>query len=62
MNIFPRRPTPVISPPSTAESGGSNVFSALIPGAIADSIRDARDGRADAARGDLDLGELGHTS
>src|SRR3954471_395790 len=35
---LPRRRTPAISAPSIACSGGSNVFSALMPGASVDSI------------------------
>ena len=37
-NSFPRRPMRSNRRPSSAASGGSNVFSALIPGASADSI------------------------
>jgi hypothetical protein len=35
---LPRRRTPAIAAPSIACSGGSKVFSALMPGASADSI------------------------
>ena len=35
---LPRRRTPSIVAPSIACSGGSNVFSALMPGASVDSI------------------------
>ena len=38
MRSFPRRRTPSIVAPSSALSGGSNVFSALMPGTTADSI------------------------
>ena len=46
--------------PSSAYSGGSNVFSALMPGASADSIVRAAQRRVQPPRGDLDLGKLGH--
>ena len=55
-NSFPRRPMRSNRRPSSAASGGSNVFSALIPGASADSISSAGDGATDQARGDLDFG------
>ena len=42
--------------PASAGSGGSNVFSALIPGASADSTSAPATARADQPRGDLDLG------
>ena len=38
ISSFPRRRTPSIFAPSSALSGGSNVFSALIPGTTAVSI------------------------
>ena len=37
-NCLPRRRIELIARPSSADSGGSKVFSALIPGASADSI------------------------
>jgi len=42
ISCLPRRPTPAISRPARIASGGSKVFSALMPGASADSIRAPR--------------------
>ena len=48
------------SVPASASSGGSNVFIVTMPGASADSIVAPAAARDEAARGDLDLGQLGH--
>ena len=58
--ILPTRRTPVTSRPTSASSGGSKVFITFIPGASADSTVGARQRGVEAARGDLDLGQLGH--
>ncbi len=46
IRCLPRRRTPVTCRPSSADSGGSNVFSALMPGASADSISRLRSARS----------------
>jgi hypothetical protein len=38
VNCLPRRPTPVIACPSIDCSGGSKVFSTLMPGVRTDSM------------------------
>src|SRR4051794_33188488 len=48
ISSLPRRRAPLKTAPSMAENGGSNVFSALIPGVSADSIRSP--GSASASR------------
>jgi hypothetical protein len=45
-NSFPRRSIPESREPASAESGGSKVFSALIPGASADSTSAPASARA----------------
>ena len=46
--------------PTSASSGGSKVFITFIPGASADSTSAPRERGVQPARGDLDLGQLGH--
>ena len=62
MSSLPRRRTPVKALPSTAWSGGSKVFSALMPGARLDSIRSPGKHLAQSPGDDLHLGQLGHAS
>ena len=60
IRCLPRRRPPAPCRPSSAASGGSNVFSALMPGASADSISRPAQRRVQQPRGDLDLGQLRH--
>ncbi len=46
--------------PSSAASGGSSVFSATMPGRERRLDLGAGERGAEPARGDLDLGQLGH--
>ena len=58
--ILPTRRTPVTSSPTSASSGGLTLFSATMPGASADSTVAPASAVLEPARGDLDLGQLGH--
>ena len=55
-------PHPGHSRPTSASSGGSKVFITFIPGASADSTVGAGQRGVEPARGDLDLGQLGHAT